>query len=884
MKERARTLPAPVREARLKNGLQVLLCRRKGHPVVACMVWYRVGSRDERPGETGIAHFLEHLTFKGTRRFGKGVIDAITARLGGYDNAFTDHDATAYVFQFASDRWGAALEIEADRMRGCRFDGREFEAERRVVLEEMRMSLDDPWRDLYHETAAVVFLAHPYRQPVIGWEGDLRRVSREAVAAFYRSRYRPDNATVVLVGDLDPRGALARVRRAFGGIRVPASEQPPASPTPSEPPARGERRLVLERPDAVARLLVAYRTCRVGESDDVALDALGAILAAGRSSRFYRRLVLGQRVATAVGAENDTRADPGVFWVSLEVRPGVPPPRAERALLAEVARIAREGPDRKEIARAKRALLAACRFQWESAGDLAEELGRYASQTAWRAIHRYVPDVLRLDRGTVRKVAARYFQPGNRVVGVARRARRPLPARGGAGPPLPPEGRGREVQRRGPVVPRRLLPRRGFLPVVRLADRRFVLANGLVLLVSRNAAAPTATVGAFVEAGLACETGRPSGLAHLAGALLEEGTRGRSGREITETVESVGGFLEAGLGGTSLSVPAEHLPLGLDLLADLLARPTYPEPAFRRRRDLLLAELRGEEDDPRARAHQRLREAVYGRHPLRRPTKGTPASVARIARSDLVEFHRRWFAPQRTIVAVSGEVEAGEVLDRARRTLGAWTADPSPLPRPRRPSIQRRGREILIPEARAQVQAVLGHLGVTRDDPDFYALLLLDQVLGGGAGFTDRLSRRLREELGLAYAVHADLTSTAGKEPGLFVATVGTAGESFRAAVEGIRREFRRVLREPPSASELRTAKDYLLGSYVFGLERNAGRALHLLQRERFGLGEDFLRRYVERIERTSTGEVASAARRHVRPEALTLVAIGPLERRARRA
>ncbi|MGH7150998.1 MAG: M16 family metallopeptidase, partial [Planctomycetota bacterium] len=322
-----------------------------------------------------------------------------------------------------------------------------------------------------------------------------------------------------------------------------------------------------------------------------------------------------------------------------------------------------------------------------------------------------------------------------------------------------------------------------------------------------------------------------------------------------------------------------YLPLAFDLLADLLARPTYPEEAFRRRRDLLLAELRGERDDPGARAHQRLRAEVYGRHPFRRPTKGTPASVARLRRKDLVEFHRRWFAPGRTIVAVSGDVEVAEVLDRARRTLGRWRADPAPLPLPPEPVPMPRGREILIPEPRAQVQAVLGHLGVRRDDPDFDALLLLDQVLGGGAGFTDRLSRRLRDELGLAYSVHADLTSTAGKERGLFSAAIGTGPEGFRAAIGEIRGEFRRLLREPPTAAELRTAKDYLLGSHILGLERNASRALFLLQRERLALGEDFLERYPARIERIRERDVAAAARRHLRPHALTLVAVGPVRR-----
>src|SRR5436190_17072837 len=249
-----------VRRTVLPDGLVLLTKEVHTSPIVTSMIWYRVGSRNEELGHTGKSHFLEHMLFKGTERFKKGEIDLLTLKNGGGNNAFTSHDFTAYYFNFASDRWNIALEIESDRMISCTFDREEFEAEKKVVIEELKTSLDSPWGLLMQELEAGAFKVHPYRNPVVGWLQDVERATVEQQQAYYRRYYQPNNAILVIAGDFETDHVLARVSKAFGSI--PAGS-PPSAMSLQEPPQRGERRLIVRWRSKVPRLSIAYHASAI---------------------------------------------------------------------------------------------------------------------------------------------------------------------------------------------------------------------------------------------------------------------------------------------------------------------------------------------------------------------------------------------------------------------------------------------------------------------------------------------------------------------------------------------------------------------------------------------------------------------------------------------
>ena len=295
---------AIVHDTRLANGLRLLVVERHTDPVVASMCWYRVGSKSEHTEEAGMSHFLEHMMFKGTHKFGKGMVDQEITRLGGSNNAYTSYDFTAYWFELASDRWERALDLEADRMQNLLLDPTEFESEKAVVLEELSMGLDDPWRLLSQEMAPLIHGRHPYGRPIIGYRDVLDRMTPEKMRAFYKRFYHPGNATVVISGDVNPERALERVEAKYGSIEAgtPWSEADTWRPELTTP--LGAQRLDLTWDDPGQRIILAWPTEKVGSDADFASDVLSTVITTGRLSRMYRSLVLDKGLATYVSAHN----------------------------------------------------------------------------------------------------------------------------------------------------------------------------------------------------------------------------------------------------------------------------------------------------------------------------------------------------------------------------------------------------------------------------------------------------------------------------------------------------------------------------------------------------------------------------------------------------
>src|SRR5262245_33774031 len=302
---------AKVSEHRLANGMRVLLAERHGDPVVASVLLYPAGARTETEREAGVSHFLEHMMFKGTRRYGKGEVDRITTELGGANNAFTSHDHTAYWFELASDRWETALDLEADRMQHLLLDAAEFDAERAVVLEELAMGEDDPWRALSRRVEEVLFPHHPYGRPIIGYPETLKALRAEDMRAYYRRFYHPGDATLVVCGDVDPARALEAVRARFGRIPLGAPfAEADCFRRPIEEPA-GETRVRASWDDPGRRLLMVWPPTRVGTSDDDALDVATVVLAGGRRSRLWRRPVRDPGPGTGGAARHGPRDEGG---------------------------------------------------------------------------------------------------------------------------------------------------------------------------------------------------------------------------------------------------------------------------------------------------------------------------------------------------------------------------------------------------------------------------------------------------------------------------------------------------------------------------------------------------------------------------------------------
>jgi zinc protease len=407
-----------VTEATLDNGLRVLMLEDHRSPVVSVQVWYRVGSRNELPGATGLAHFLEHMMFKGTPTHGKGEFATLVERDGGQHNAFTSQDVTSYFVNIASDKVEMVLRLEADRMRHLLLDPAEIDSERQVVMEERRTRTeDDPDGLLSEEMHSLAFKAHPYRWPIIGWMEDLRRINPPELRAFYDAYYTPNNALLVIVGDVRPAELMPRIRQLLGAVpRGPAA--PPV--TAVEPPQIAERRVFVRRAGAQLPIVnLAWHVPNHRSPDAPALELLSTILSEGRASRLHRRLVYEQRIALNAGGDYSYLSlDPNLFWLFATPLPGQTPEALERALLDEIERVKTEPVPEEELDRAKNQIEAAFVWRQDSVYSRASTLARFELAESWRLAARFVPLIRAVTAADLARVARAYFPVDRRNVGI----------------------------------------------------------------------------------------------------------------------------------------------------------------------------------------------------------------------------------------------------------------------------------------------------------------------------------------------------------------------------------------------------------------------------------------------------------------------------------
>jgi zinc protease len=414
--------PAPgaaegVVAATLDNGLRVLLLEDHRSPVAALQVWYRVGSRNEARGRTGLAHFLEHMMCKGTPAHGPRQFSRLVEQNGGRDNAFTTQDVTTYYVNIAADRLPLVIDLEADRMQQLLLDPGDIALERQVVLEERRTRTDDdPGGFLSEQVSALAFQAHPYGQPILGWAEDVERITPEAMRAFYRTYYVPNNAIVVAVGDFQAADVLARIRQRFGGI--PRGPDPPPV-LAVEPPQRGERRVVVHRQAELPVVYLAYHVPGGRAEDAAALDVLSTVLSGGRASRLHRALVSEGQIALDAGGDYSFfMLDPYLFWLWATPLPGQTPEAAEAALLAQLDRLKTEPVSDEELRRAKNQIEAALVFAQDSVSRRADQLARF-ELLGGHALQATVLDRVRgVTAADLARVARTYFGTDRKNAGV----------------------------------------------------------------------------------------------------------------------------------------------------------------------------------------------------------------------------------------------------------------------------------------------------------------------------------------------------------------------------------------------------------------------------------------------------------------------------------
>ena len=406
-----------IHEKVLSNGLKVLLMENHKAPVVTFQVWYRVGSRNEVWGKTGLSHMLEHMMFKGTKKVGPEEFSRIIQENGGNDNAFTSNDYTAYFTNISADRLGIPMELESDRMSSVMLREEDFKTERMVVMEERRLRTEDnPQAYLIEQVEATAYQVQPYHWPVIGWMEDIKRYTSEDLKAYHSTHYNPANAFLVVVGDFNADETLPLIEKLFGTIpRGGTSEQTSAK----EEPQVGERRVLVKRDAQLPSIVMAYHVPNLHSPDGYVLEVMEGILSNGLSSRLHQKLVRDKRLCLSVDADYSlVSKDPSLFYLSAEVLPGKAVSEVEAVLNEEMERLQKELVPAEELEKAKNQLQASFVYGQDSLFYQAMLLAQHEIVWSWRKIDDYMPSILRVSSADVMRVAKAYLVPDNRTVGV----------------------------------------------------------------------------------------------------------------------------------------------------------------------------------------------------------------------------------------------------------------------------------------------------------------------------------------------------------------------------------------------------------------------------------------------------------------------------------
>ena len=845
----------------LPGGPCVLLREARLAPVVELQIWCRAGSADERPDEAGLAHFHEHMLFKGTRRRGIGQIAGDVEGAGGRINAYTSFDVTVYHATLPSDRLEVGIDVLSDAVLHSVFDPEEIGREIEVVLEEIRRGEDSPFQVLGNAVFEHAFRAHPYRAPILGSPASVAAFDRARVQAFFERWYAPDQLTLVATGDFDRALLLARLREAFAGAPPSFAKRERAA----EPPQRGLHSFVLPRRFERASLELAWRGVALGHPDAALLDLLAFVLGCGESSRLVQRVKERDELVDRIDASCFTPLDPGLFSISVETDSE----RAADAIAAavrEVEMLRCEPVSAEELDKARANFLATEHFARESVSGLAQKLGGFELLAGdYRAETRYLESVRSATPAELLRVAREHLAPEALTVGAVL--------------PEAEVGALADARIEAAVAAGASQTRRAFAVPGRAATPGpaigYSLANGARLYVLPRRDVPVVAVRAGFLGGQLAEDAGTAGLSSFLASMWLRGTAQRSAADFARASEGLAAEIDGFAGrsslGLTLETTRESFAPAFDLFAEALLEPGFGEAELERERRETLAAIERREDRLAQRAYLLFSEAHYRSHPYRLPLLGRTESVASFDVARVRAHHEQLVRACNLVIAVAGDVDPDAAAARISSRLAELDATDFEPSMPAEEEAPREIRRAVLRKQRAQSHLVIGFRGLSVRDDDRFALELVTQILSGQAG---RLFLELRDRRSLAYTVTA--SNIEGVAPGTFTVYIATAPEKREEAQARLLEQLGELVQTAPAADELERAQRFLVGSFAIDRQRNAVHAAHTALDVLYGLGPDSADRYAESILRVTPGDVLRVARRVIRLDAYTLAAITP--------
>jgi len=870
---------------RLKNGLEVILSEDHRVPLVAVNLWYHVGPANERAGRTGFAHLFEHMMFEGSEHVGsKAHFRYLEAAGASEINGTTDFDRTNYFETLPANQLELALWLESDRMGFLlgKLDREKLANQRDVVRNERRQSTEgQPYglveEGLYHELFPK---DHPYYPEVIGSHRDVEAARINDVREFFRQYYTPNNASLAIVGDIDPARVKALVEKYFGTL-----PQGPAVPkiTATVPTIAAERRATVTDQVELPRIFMGWIMPPIFSKDDAESVLLAQILGGGKSSRLYKELVYKKQIAQDVDVTEQSLLLGSVFELQATAKPGVKLEDVEHAIDDELNRLRNEGPTQAELERARNLTEARIIERLEHLGGFGGKADRMNMYNHYLGDPGYLPkDLERYDKvmtGSIQRVAQErlktsaravvYGIPGQKVVDDPPRTKEEEENAGDEKSTVAAKGND-EPWRANP--PPAGTPSRLQLPV----PNSFKMENGLTVLLLEQHELPVVAADLVVLSGSDANPLDKPGLASFAAAMLQEGTTSRSALQIADDAAQLGASVDTSsnsdYSAVTLHALKNNLAPSVDLLSDLALRPRFEEKEVERIRKQRLTEILQRHDNPFETGLTVFTRVVYGTgHPYGYNEIGTTASNKAITHEDLESFWKAGYGPANSALIFAGDVTESEARALAHKYFGGWTSAAKRKPAPKVETTATRAIYLVDKPGSPQSSLLVGGVGVARSTPDYAAVEVMNAGFGGN--FSGRLNMNLREQHGYTYGAFSFFSYRRGAGP--FIAGGAIRTDSTAPALAETLKEFDRIRSTPFSAEELRLAKGSVAQSLagLFETSRDAARTATSLYV--YDLPLDYYRHEPSQIEQVDAAQVTAAATKYVKADAATIVIVG---------
>jgi zinc protease len=876
---KAATKPAPVKidipipdipytKFVLANGLTVLVHEDHKAPIVAVNTWYHVGSKNEQLGKTGFAHLFEHLMFSGSENFNYTYINAME-KIGATDlNGTTNNDRTNYFEDVPTSMLDYVLFAESDRMGHLLavLDQKKLDLQRGVVQNEKRQNENQPygvtWQLLTENTYPP---GHPYSWTVIGSMKDLDAASLTDVQEWFKTYYGPNNVTLVIAGDITPEVARQKVEKYYGDI-------PPGPPIAKQEvwvaKRTGTHRGFVQDRVPQARLYRVWNVPQAGSPDEALLALASQVLGAGKVSRLYKRLVYKDQTATSVNTFDNSNEIAGTFSMVLTAKPDVELSKLEKAADEELENFLKNGPTDVELQIAKTQIFG-------NYARIVERIGGFGGKSDLLArcqtfendpdcYKTYLKQVRAATPASVLKAAREWLSDGDYVLEV-----HPYPTN----------------LKTTAKLDRSKAPAEGEAMSLKLPPmEKTTLSNGLKIVLAERHTAPVVNFSLLVNSGYAADPQESPGTASFSQLMLEEGTPTRDSLKIAEELESLSANLAARASLDWATVTLNALKVNLDksleIYADLILHPAFPQKEFARLQRTRLAAIKSEKVQPQTMALRVVPGLLYGKgHPYSLPFTGTgtEASVSKMTREDLLKFHEAWFKPNNATLLVVGDTTLAEIKPKLERLFASWKAGDvphktiPPVPQPEKTIVY------LIDRPGSGQSVIFGaQLGPPANDPDAIPLDLVNDVFGGT--FSSRINMNLREDKHWSYGVFSFLPGATGQRPYLSISPVQT--DKTKESLAELVREYHDVVGDKPiSAEELKNAQNNetlgLPGSFET-VQQLAGAYSTILE---FNLPEDYYNTFTQKALALDPAGANAIAKRFIQPSHLIWVVVGDMSK-----